>query len=697
MAARAESKPAAPCAVAVNEIEQMTTIALLLGVHAHQPVGNFDSVLEDAHRRCYRPFIETLHRYPDFKFTVHFSGWLLDYLFAHFPQDMRLLHDMVARGQVELFGAGDTEPVLAVIPNRDRIGQIKALSDKLEKKLGMRPRGAWLTERVWEATVVPALADAGIRYVTVDDYHFLCTGKRIEDLNGFYTTEEDGRQLDLFPINETLRYRLPFSPADEAVRYIESLAQTGKQVAAVYFDDIEKFGIWPETYEWVYEKGWLKQFIEGVLASPIIRTQRYDEYHAQAKTRGVVYLPTTSYIEMNEWTLPAEAANTYAELVQTAKQQGRFDQQKAFLRGGIWKNFLTRYPESNWMHKRMLGLSQRLHALHGHGPQHELRDLLYQAQANDAYWHGLFGGLYLPHLRRAVYHAIVQLEHRLDQLDHRPAREVRDIDLDGQDELFLHNESLQAIVRLDGSATVAELDAYALSHNFGDTLARQDEHYYRKMHLGDSGHAHDGSGIASAHDRVTFKHEIGPEDLRLDQRPRALFYDSWLDADVPNSDTPPFALDYQAAASAGLSACFDAVVEVLKVEKTLRIEGKRLTVHYRFSGEPRGWFGTEINLAMPSCDGPAGRYLFQGGIPGGFGQVFETEAMETLTLSDDVLGGSLTVHASSPVHLHAAPHFSVSQSEAGFEKIMQAVTLKLAWPLNSTQREIVLTLDIARH
>jgi hypothetical protein len=697
MAARAQSKRVAPCVGAVNETLPMTTIALLLGVHAHQPVGNFDSVVEDAHQRCYRPFIETLHRYPDFKFTVHFSGWLLDFLLARFPQDMRLLQEMVTRGQVELFGAGDTEPVLAVIPNRDRIGQINALSDKLEKKLGARPKGAWLTERVWEATVVPALADAGIDYVTVDDYHFLCTGKRIEELNGYYTTEEDGRRLDLFPINEALRYRLPFSPADEAVRYIESLAQAGKQVAAVYFDDIEKFGIWPETYEWVYEKGWLKQFIEGVLASPIIRTQRYDEYHAQSKTRGVVYLPTTSYIEMNEWTLPAEAANTYAELVQTSKQQGHFDQQKAFLRGGIWKNFITRYPESNWMHKRMLGLSQRLHALHGHGPQPQLRDLLYQAQANDAYWHGLFGGLYLPHLRRAVYHAIVQLEHRLDQLDHRPAREVRDLDLDGQDELFLHNESLQAIVRLDGSATVAELDAYALSHNFGDTLARQNEHYYRKMHLGENNPEPDGSGIASAHDRVSFKHAITPDDLRLDQRPRALFYDSWFDADVPNCDTPPFALDYQTLPSVGLSAAFSAVVEVLKVEKTLRIEGTRLSVHYRFSGEPRGWFGTEINLAMPSCDGPAGRYLFQGGVPGGFGQVFETEAMQFLTLSDDVLGGSMGVHASAAVHLHAAPHFSVSQSEAGFEKIMQAVTLKLAWPLSATQREMVLTLDIARH
>ena len=75
-------------------------------MHAHQPVGNFDAVMEDAHQRCYRPFLHTVHAYPDFKFSVHFSGWLLDYLLTRYPQDMQLLQEMVARGQVEMFGAG---------------------------------------------------------------------------------------------------------------------------------------------------------------------------------------------------------------------------------------------------------------------------------------------------------------------------------------------------------------------------------------------------------------------------------------------------------------------------------------------------------------------------------------------------------------------------------------------------------------
>lgn len=665
-------------------------IALLLGVHAHQPVGNFSEVLHDAHRRCYKPYLETLHRFPEFPFAVHFSGWLLDWLLKHYPEDMALLRDMVARGQAELFGAGDTEPVLAVIPYRDRVGQLETLSTKLEQTLGQRPQGAWLTERVWEATVVPALMDAGIRYVTVDDYHFLCAGKDSKELDGYFTTEEDGRQLDLFPISEALRYRFPFSPAHEAVAYLENMADAGHE-AAVYFDDIEKFGIWPETYEWVYEKKWLESFIKGVLASSKIKPMRYCDYHASARTHGIVYLPTTSYIEMNEWSLPAEQANAYADLVQHNKHSGQFEQNKAFLRGGIWKNFLTRYPEANWMHKRMLGLSRRLEALPKAKRTPEMTTLLYQAQANDAYWHGLFGGSYLPHLRRAVYNAIVGLEGLLDRCAPRSPLSRSDFNLDGKEELFLQNGHLQAILALDGLAAIGELDTYALNHNFGDTLTRQNEHYYRKIHLNDQkGAGHDGSGIASAHDRVSFKHEIGPQDLTLDSRPRALF----LDAFQPSGGALVELSDYQLGDGGERVAVFSTAR--CAMQKTIELSGKRIAVVYRFDAKSAGMFSTEINLAMPSCDGPAGKFVYRGEIPGGFGQPLEIDGLREILLEDDVLGGSLKLTASKPVRFSASPYFSVSQSEAGFEKIMQAVTLTLQWIVPQIKSEVRIELEIAK-
>ena len=665
------------------------TVSFLFGVHAHQPVGNFPEVVEDAYQRCYKPFFETVYRYPEFRFALHSSGWLLEWLFTQHPEEMALLTEMSQRGQIEFFGAGDMEPVLAVIPYRDRISQLAAMSDRIEQIFGQRPHGAWLTERVWEATVVPALADSGIEYVMVDDYHFLCAGAEREKLNGYFTTEEEGRRLDLFPISEALRYRLPFSPAQEAVAFLETQADESERAAAIYFDDIEKFGIWPETHHWVYERGWLKDFIEGVMKSSVIKSAHFREYHDLATTRGVVYLPTVSYSEMNEWTLPAAAAQRYAELVHAAETDGVLERDRPFIRGGIWKNFLTRYPEANWMHKRMLGLSARLASLPADQVRQDLVELLHEAQANDAYWHGLFGGIYLPHLRRAVWRALISLERRLDSLQARPAQFSGDIDMDGIDEVFLSSLSLQAVLRPDKDASLIELSSYPLAQNFADSLKRYQEHYHDKAKTG-AASRHQGEGIASAHDVVRFKHEIKAEDLIPDSRSRGWFAETWTDYDAKRP------VEYTSTVvQGGAVLCMGQAgkeKDAIRVAKIYSVQDNRLTVALKSIGNGR--LSTRLNIAMPCCDGPAGRYLVNGEVPGGFGQTFTWSELKEVTLEDHYLGAAIRLQTNRPARIKAQPHFTVSQSEAGFEKIMQAVELTLTWEAEEVT-EVQVRVDIS--
>jgi len=651
-------------------------VALLFGVHAHQPAGNFSEVVDRAHDLCYRPFLQTLAEFPSFRFAAHVSGPLLDQLAAKHPDDFQLLQMMATRGQLELFGAGDTEPVLAAIPHRDRVAQIERLSRRLETHFGARPKGAWLTERVWESTVVPALADCGVRYAIVDDYHFLCTGKTSADLDGYFTTEEDGRTLDLFAISEELRYRIPFAPAQEAVAYLENLGRADRRVAAVYFDDIEKLGIWPETHDWVYTRGWLREFIERVLASPAIETVHYAQFHAGEKTRGVVYLPATSYIEMNEWSLPAPATTEYVALVQSEKDAGRYAARKGFLRGGIWRNFLTKYPEANWMHKRMLALSARFAALPEDRRDDDLRTLLHLAQANDGYWHGLFGGIYMPHLRRGIYGQLVALEARLDAIAPRPAMETIDLDHDGATETFLHNDAVQIVVRGDGSAALRELDAYALAQNFGDTFRRHAEHYHRRV-LDGHVQTQAGAGIASAHDRVSFKHAIEAADVTPDPAARDLFRDTWIEADGRAHACEAY-VSHDGATPGG-QVEFRTAIGSVRVSKTIALAGATSSVRYRVEGAASGTLRTTLDLAMPSCDGFAGRYIVGERIVGGFGQPLDLAGAREVTLDDRFMKGSVTLRCAQPARITGRPYRTVSQSEEGFERIMQSVTIEIDW------------------
>jgi alpha-amylase len=113
--------------------------------------------------------------------------------------------------------------------------------------------------------------------------------------------------------------------------------------------------------------------------------------------------------------------------------------------------------------------------------------------------------------------------------------------------------------------------------------------------------------------------------------------------------------------------------------KTYRLDDDRLTVTYR-SQDAVGRVEIRLNVAMPSCDGYLGRYILENGdVPCGFGDHLELSAMRRLTLDDGVLGGCLVIETSQPLPLVARAHRTVSQSEAGFEKIMQAVCIALTW------------------
>ncbi|HNA83300.1 MAG TPA: DUF1926 domain-containing protein, partial [Thiobacillaceae bacterium] len=314
----------------------------------------------------------------------------------------------------------------------------------------------------------------------------------------------------------------------------------------------------------------------------------------------------------------------------------------------------------------------------------DLVELLHEAQANDAYWHGLFGGIYLPHLRRAVWHAMLQLERRLDALQTRPASATGDLDLDGIEEVFMSSLALQAVLRPDKDAALIELSSYVLAQNFGDTLKRYEEHYHHKAAAGQA-KEHDGEGIASAHDVVRFKHEIKPEDLTPDSRSRGLFVESWTDYEAKRP------VEYASSVvQGGAVLCMGQAGET-RVAKIYTVQDNRVSVALKAVG--RGRLSSRLNLAIPCCDGPAGRYVVNGEIPGGFGQSFAWSELKTIALEDHYLGGAIRIASNLPARIKAQPHMTVSQSEAGFEKIMQAVEITFTWEVEGPT-EIQVDLEV---
>ena len=126
---------------------------IALGVHNHQPVGNFGHVIEHAFEQAYGPFLDTLERFPNVKMNFHTSGPLLEWMKNARPDYLGRLGKLAQAGQVEIVGGAYWEPILSVLPESDQRAQIKRMQSEIKKLFGVRTRGFWLAEQIGRAHV----------------------------------------------------------------------------------------------------------------------------------------------------------------------------------------------------------------------------------------------------------------------------------------------------------------------------------------------------------------------------------------------------------------------------------------------------------------------------------------------------------------------------------------------------------------
>merc|ERR1711964_188197 len=123
---------------------------------------------------------------------------------------------------------------------------------------------------------------------------------------------------------------------------------------------------------------------------------------------------------MTEWSLPVTKQLEYEHLLHELQDDERWPRIRPFIRGGYWRNFKVKYPETDEMYARMMMVSQRLAGVMSEGIAADLVDTarreLYRAQCNCSYWHGAFGGIYLPHLRNAVFRHLIAADNLLDRV-----------------------------------------------------------------------------------------------------------------------------------------------------------------------------------------------------------------------------------------------------------------------------------------
>lgn len=621
-------------------------LRFVFGLHLHQPVGNFDYVMADHVRDVYRPIIERTTAAGFSPLTLHVSGPLLEWLEQHDTAWLDMIGRLAADRRLELLLAGFDEPILASLPRPDRLEQIGRMREFLKRRFGVEATGLWLTERVWQPELAADLAQAGVEYALVDDRHFLVCGFRHDQLHKPHHTESDGRRVGLLAIDERLRYLIPFRPPEETASYLRQLRSQGHGMA-ILADDGEKFGGWPGTKDWVYGSGWLDTFLktlEKLTSAGEIKLSTAQEAFRHVAPGGLAYLGTASYREMEKWALPPEAQRNLTKLEDELGPKD-LEASASFVRGGHWHHFLVKYPESNRMHKTMLALST-LSRTRGDPP--EARRAIGRAQCNDAYWHGVFGGLYLPHLRNAIWRQLAIAERVLRQGESLAYEEL-DLDYDGYPELWIHSAQFSAVVSPQRGGAIETFTRFSDLTNLADVLTRRRESYH-EIPKEAQGHADGkGGGTASIHDieRASRLKELPP----VDAEPRAILVERLLGADVTADN---YAHARYKSIQSWAAVPMRAQVSLEDGAVTVALQGNDLDKRLKF--DVTGCL--DVAYSWNAAAAPANA-------------VFAPE----LSLAREV---SLRLQPDTEVWRYKI--MTVARSERGFEETAQGVSLTPRWP-----------------
>ena len=698
-------------------------VNFILGFHCHQPEGNFDSVFKEIHKKSYSPLIRTILKY-NVKFCFHASGVLLEWWEKNDPELLSIIAKAVELNQIELMGGGYYEPILAMIPQKDRIAQLEMLNESLSRLFGKYPKGAWITERIWQPDIIKDLREAGLSYAFLDDFQFFQAGVPLDDIDNIFRTEYGGAYLDIFPIHERLRYKLPFANPDESLKEVLYLNGRDSNLS-VMFDDGEKMGGWPDTHEWVYGKdgkeGWLDSFIKLANDSELpLKFELPSNILNNTSKRVPVYLPISSYREMGEWTLPVEKRHNY-EIIKS-------ENPSAPLGGGIWHNFLTRYPEANLLHKRMANLSYKInYAIKTrHKNFKEALNELLKSQANDAYWHGVFGGIYLPHLRRAVHKALIS-SYLLYRNKVKEGMEIEkyDFDMDGEKEIQLSNNYWLIIYKPSaGSFLALDYLGKGLIQSLGDVFCLHNE--YDIMKLKENNFKKDGNHLYNSkennenppqtiHKDVKYPAELSEKDLIICPNLLPAFEIKFNDRQIyfkgesvkKNKDKKSITIKTSAFPNNNSKGYNYENGNENEILASLKIEIAK-SIGFFIDSKPgvNGNLDIIIRLALPGGNGPAANIKTGGGIKG-LSDYFEEELSagvdSPVYIGDSFWGGKIIIKQqtdgkfSKKYKFVFSPITTISLSESGFERIFQGMEIKYRFNLVTEEifRSIII-MDIEK-
>ena len=410
--------------------QQDPKISLVLGSHAHVPFGSGACEFERVHATLLRPFLTSLFRFPRIQAVFHYSGVLLHWIECAHQELFLLIEDMVSRKQVEMLGGGFYEPVLPIIPQQDRIGQIELLTTYIRRQFGRRPVGCWIPEYAWEQGLVSPLASCGMSFAFLSESQFALAGVPTD---APCLCEDQGKLLTVFPVSQELESALAGKSASAflegygAARSRDGSGAQGESIVSIFPERIlQDPGESPE-------RAWSRFFEELSLCEPFIETVSPGKILRRLKGLPKAYIPDSAHAPIS-------------------------------------RRFVVEHSEAGRLYSKMLYTNMLVGQLRGDKARKACASgELLKAQGGALFCRAGRHGVHSGALRNAAYGAMLGAEGITREAGKfAPSLLSFDFDLDGEAEWLFSDSRLNCYVRSRGGG-VFELDYMPKAWNYLDT------------------------------------------------------------------------------------------------------------------------------------------------------------------------------------------------------------------------------------
>lgn len=141
-------------------------------LHLYQPPTQDRQLIEKVDNESYKPLINILTKFPNYRITLNITGCLLEMLEAYGRTSViNVIKKLLDKEQIELVGSAKFHPILPLIPDEEVKRQIRINNETLKKYFGelYKPKGFFLPEMAYNKNIAKIIEDEGFQWIILGE------------------------------------------------------------------------------------------------------------------------------------------------------------------------------------------------------------------------------------------------------------------------------------------------------------------------------------------------------------------------------------------------------------------------------------------------------------------------------------------------------------------------------------------------